>query len=55
MKTVTINSLDKFEAALMQVTGKEKGLYFFHIKCDLDEEYPRPSALEIIESKNKFM
>ena len=49
-----INTLDKFETAIKQVMNKEKGLYFFHVKCDLDEDYPRPSALEIIESKNNF-
>jgi phosphonopyruvate decarboxylase len=42
-----ITSLDEFNDAIDTLT-KEKGLKFFHIKCGIDEETPRP-PIEVVK------
>ena len=49
-----ITSLPDFETELKKIFKKIKGLYFLHVKCNLDNDYPRPSADEIIKSKKSF-
>lgn len=49
-----IKSLIDFEKQLKFVLKLKKGLFFFHVKCDLDKEFPRPSSIEIINSKKSF-
>jgi len=43
----TITSLDEFNDAIDTLI-KEKGLKFFHIKCGIDEETPRP-PIEVVK------
>ena len=49
-----ITSLDVFEKNLKKVINFDRGLFLFHIKCDLDKDFIRPPAIDIIKSKNSF-
>ena len=50
----TVSSLSIFEKELKEIINFDKGLFFFHIKCNLDAEYLRPSVIEILDSKESF-
>ena len=49
-----VKSISDFELELKKIFKKSKGLYFFHVKCNLDNQFPRPTANQIINSKNSF-
>ena len=49
-----IHSLINFEKELKNIFKKDKGIFFVHVKCNLDRDYPRPKANEIINSKDSF-
>ena len=49
-----VKSLSDFETELKKILKNNSGLYFVHVKCNLDNDYPRPTANEIINSKDSF-
>ena len=48
----TIKDLKTFSEITKNILNSERGLYFLHVKCNIDKDYSRPSAKDTFESKN---
>ena len=53
-KQVVIVGAGVIGCLLGKILKNNSGLYFVHVKCNLDNDYPRPTANEIINSKDSF-